>query len=281
MTSKQTAELRDILLKLPDNGKKFERLIRLALERVLGRRVWAARSGSQLGADMGTGGSGTVHIRCEAKQYRNGSGLKERDLRGELSEAVEHSPELDLWILASTSEVPEQIAMALARQAQKQGIGVSIVDLSDSPHCKLPLLLVAARDEVCSYVAEHVGAAEATSMESLLHTLPKTSVDDLKHQIIDATALFDMVAATVRDDLERRCRSEIESQKLFNQAVLDDSYVPRQAVGCALDGWFSQVRDTGHLFGLCGDEGFGKTWAAVGWLLTKTQESDLLPISLW
>ncbi|MDA8020950.1 MAG: PadR family transcriptional regulator [Thermoanaerobaculia bacterium] len=149
------ASLRDLLLQLPKDGKKFEHLVRLALEELLDRRVWPARSGAQFGADMGSGNHHWPVVRLEAKRYQGS--LKKRELLGELDEAIREEPALDLWILATTTEVSEQLASALTDKGERLGIGIEIVDLSDSRYCKLPLLLASALEPACEFVGEALG----------------------------------------------------------------------------------------------------------------------------
>lgn len=160
-------ELRKLLLKLP-NGKKFEELIVLAIEKVIGRRVWSARSGSQFGADMGTGDLKGPVIRLEAKRYEKGTNLKKRELLGEISEAKATTSDLDLWILATSAEVPQQLEQLLIQEGKSRGIGIEIMDISSSPTCKLPRLLACALDEVSRFLQQTLGQKEAQQARSLL-----------------------------------------------------------------------------------------------------------------
>ena len=136
-------KLQEILLRL--SSQEFEDLLALALEKVLGRRIWCARSGFQFGADLGTGSTDEgLIVRLEAKRYNDGKTLKERELLGELEQARQKNSGLDLWILGTCTEVPEQIEAALVAAGFDRGIGIEIIDLSASSHSKLPRLLALA-----------------------------------------------------------------------------------------------------------------------------------------
>lgn len=69
-------DLKNLLLRFPEDEKEFEKLVALAVEEVLGRRVWSARSSTQFGADMGTGNLEWRVVRVEAKRYEDGRNLK-------------------------------------------------------------------------------------------------------------------------------------------------------------------------------------------------------------
>lgn len=270
-------DLRRLLLKLPKDGKAFEALIRQALEEVLGRRVWAAQSGSQFGRDMGTSEVDGLVIKLEAKRRK--SNLNKTELLGKISDSVVSCPGLDLWVLATTAEVPEQLKEALKRLGERFGIGVEVLDLSTSEHSKLPQLLALAIPRVCAFLEKHIGKAKAQKVRSLLDKVrERHSLEALRSKLLHATSLFDSVAQVARETFQRHLRRPTEARKHFGQELPGEFFVTRQSALTELQDWYSENQDA--VLVLCGEEGMGKTWVAADWLSRKLENSHLLPIIL-
>src|SRR5689334_6361758 len=100
------SDLRDVLLSLPPSGAAgFEGLVAAALTELTGLLFRLAKSGSQFGRDASTS-SGPFSIAMEAKRYATDLSLE--DLAGKAVLAA-HALEddVDLWVLAATTEVAE------------------------------------------------------------------------------------------------------------------------------------------------------------------------------
>lgn len=83
------------LQSLPPNGKDgFEGLVAGLFEKLSGYRFHLARSGSQFGRDAGTYDGPSIVM--ETKRYSSSSNLNARELHGELEEAQQRTPELEL-----------------------------------------------------------------------------------------------------------------------------------------------------------------------------------------
>ena len=80
-----------------------------------------ARSGDQHGGDGGVSGAGGRHLIFEARRYRDDTRLDERSILGEIQQAVERAPYLEVWILVTTREVPEQTQLAITKSAEERG----------------------------------------------------------------------------------------------------------------------------------------------------------------
>ncbi len=273
-------ELRRLLLRLPKTGKQFEELVCAALEQLLGQRVRSARSGSQFGADMGTGQHDGLFIRCEAKRYGEQTNLSERELLGEISQALQKNPGLDLWILATTKEVDETLESALTREGRMRGLGIEILDLSASTYSKLPRLLAVAREAVCNLFEHFRGGSEARELHSVLESIAERygSDDQLRDRLIEARNQFDLVADQARSELQRLTQSPSRARAKLSQAVSGPEVVERSSANQALARWHSDSRDS--LFVLLGDEGVGKTWVVYAWLASKCAQERLLPIAV-
>ena len=278
-TTRLHQELRRILLKFPPDGQQFASLITRAVETILGRRVWGARAGSQFGADMGTGASDGPGVKVEAKRYQRGSRLTVRELLGEIAEAIDSCPSLDLWVLATCAEVPEQIRAALEREGNRRGIGIDILDLSPSVHCKLPRLLVESQTTVLPFVRENLGEAAAVQMVDLLGHYARIFPRDLP-PLLNPTCLFDLAAERARVSFNEALAHAVVARRLFGQCLHDESFVARDTATTNLDRWRASNDVPDSLFLLCGEEGDGKTWAASAWLARYAERTKSLPVYL-
>ncbi len=101
--------INEFLQSMNASGKRsFEGLVGELLSQLTGVHFYAARSGDQGGRD---GRAVTVwggEIAYECKRYSNETTLRDRELLGELAQAQQRRPELDVWILAASREVTDQ-----------------------------------------------------------------------------------------------------------------------------------------------------------------------------
>ena len=112
-------ELKTVLLEAP--SIKLERLAGCLLGCLLGVPTRMPRSGDQHGGDGGVSGAGGRHLIFEARRYRDDTRLDERSILGEIQQAVERAPYLEVWILVTTREVPEQTQLAIVKSAEDRG----------------------------------------------------------------------------------------------------------------------------------------------------------------
>jgi hypothetical protein len=76
-------------------GGNLEKLAAALVGRMLGVTVSVARSGFQHGGDAGTAGRQNRRLRIETKRYGEATTLNERELLGELDQALQRDPALE------------------------------------------------------------------------------------------------------------------------------------------------------------------------------------------
>lgn len=269
--------LRRLLLEFPRDGQQFASLISHAIEAALGRRVWGARGGSQFGADMGTSPSDGPVIRVEAKRYAQGRKLDSRELLGEIAEAIDICPSLDLWILATCAEVPEQIRAALEREGSRRGIGAEVLDLSPSLYSKLPRLLAETRATVVPFVRESLGRASADQLTRVLEDYSRILPSDAA-PLLNPECLFDLAAERARASFNEALANAVVARNRFGQRVHDTSFVERRTLTTSLDQWRASDDLRESLLVVCGEEGDGKTWAVSAWLARFADQHESMPL---
>ena len=88
----------------------FEGLIQRLLERLTDYRFHLAQSGTQLGRDMSSDRQLRATILAvECTRYADTTELDKTELLGKLAGAKETIPGLDVWVLAASRSVPEQV----------------------------------------------------------------------------------------------------------------------------------------------------------------------------
>lgn len=103
-----------------------------------------AKSGFQHGGDAGTAGQQGRRLRLECKKYSDDTSLNDRELRGEIDEALASDEALEAWILVATRSVPEQLAQGLVQKGEQLGVPVIVIDWKD--HELAPLAALCAFD---------------------------------------------------------------------------------------------------------------------------------------
>jgi hypothetical protein len=103
----QVAKLGDTLQKISPSG--FEHMVACLLSRLLGVDFAVAKASFQHGGDAGTAGRQGRRLRIECKKYADTTALSDRELLGEVEQALHCDPALEAWILATTRKVPEQL----------------------------------------------------------------------------------------------------------------------------------------------------------------------------
>jgi hypothetical protein len=108
------SELIDLIRQIEPTGTEgFEGLVADLLEALTGRRFRLARAGSQAGRDMSLHEPNANVVAVECKRYGKDTELEERALQGELAQAVAAIPNLDVWVLVTSRDVPSQLYGAL------------------------------------------------------------------------------------------------------------------------------------------------------------------------
>ncbi len=271
-TTVQVAELKKALLSAPPDA--LEHLAGELLGRLLGVQFRFARPGSQRGGDGGVQGTAGRDLIYEARRYRDGTLLRDREIRGEIDEAVERNPDLELWILITTQAVSEQTRTAMEGAARPRGVSTLILDWTPE---SLPTLAV-----LCSIDPPSVEAAIGEGHRGCLETLNQSSeaqkaLQGIRSQLEPWTVGFELLRRLSHERVRDIWQCPSTAMALFNQNVAGganpDSHVGRATVVHQLDSWNADEENGPAL--VTGSEGMGKTWAAIDWVQSRLES---LPI---
>lgn len=122
-----------LLAKLPPTGNNgFETLIGLLLDQLTGFHFHGARSGDQRGRDGRASQVEAGSVVFESKRYQPTTSLNSRELLAELQQSISDLPDLDIWILATSRNVPDQILQELNKLGAREGVDILPLECLES-----------------------------------------------------------------------------------------------------------------------------------------------------
>lgn len=223
-----------------------------------------AASGSQSGADAG-GITLQRTIRVEAKRYSDTTRLSERELVGEVAQAIQKDPQLEAWILVTTREVPEQLVSALQKYGIDHGVPIFVLDWSGSEPI-LAKLCAACPDVVKTFYG---AKASAVAKDLAGRVDADFALESLSRELQNWSAGWAITATWCRDAINEVITTRRESKARFRQdlAILDvnSGFVTRDDVAALFSDSYSKL-ELGRPFVVIGEEGVGKSWALANWL---------------
>lgn len=272
MTNKHLTALKEKLQK--GDPKVLERLAADLVSKLVGVRFTVAKSGFQHGSDAGTGGRAGRHLRLECKRYADDSPLDDRNLQGEIDDALRRDGALEAWILFSTRGVPQQTEDSLQAKALSTGVPVIVIDWrQDSAELPTLAALCAWAPEV---VEKHYGKSAMTAAKAL--AVPaKPVVERLMRELSPWAIGYQSLLNSAKERFKKLWNDAAESRSVFGQNVAGGTVpiIRRQSVLSGLESWWQS--DPSSAAVVHGGEGIGKTWAAVQWAQSRL---ETLPIFL-
>lgn len=255
--------------------RQLEQLTADLVGRLLKVRVEIAAGGFQHGGDAGTTGRAGRHLRIECKRYAENTPLSDRELQGEVDDAIRRNPELEAWILVSTRRVSENTQEALNLKAREVGVPILVIDWSTSKGT-IPDLAA-----LCGWAPDLVDARygkPAGKSAMLLTPLSHSTVERLRAELAPWKIGYKQLKRAAEVRIRRIWGSEIESRAAFAQNAAGGAaahLVRRGAVHQALSDWWKPGGAQPVV--AYGGEGVGKTWAILQWIVLQLRR---LPITL-
>src|ERR1039457_4520490 len=121
----------------------FEGLVAVLLKQATGQEFRLASSGRQSGGDAGSESGYANGVKIEAKHYRKNTPLNLRELIAEIHEASASDADLDIWVLAASRSVDDQISTSLDKVAETCGVEVVLLDFGIDGLPRLAVLMAA------------------------------------------------------------------------------------------------------------------------------------------
>jgi len=281
------SDLHDALRTLPASGdRSFEGLIADLLSNLTGRRFFIARPGRQAGHDAVSDATGGSQASIECKRYLQDTRLDERELLGELVQACQTIPDLDLWVLVASRDVHAQLLNMLITEGHSKGIEILAISAGDDVPSSLEVLCAAGTEIVLDYLDVKDNEARRTTLEKQLQAISSASgfadtLSRLRSEFSPAHIGYDHWRIVQNQFLGDCCRSDAGSRAAFGQPLDVEGdkvrLIERKRAWEQLDTWLKDWGQTRAFFVLTGEEGDGKTWAAASWLTKKIRISEQWP----
>ena len=275
MNSKAHETLKQELQKEPD-ASKLEQLASALLSRLLDVPIAIASSGYQYGGDAGPAGHQGRRFRLECKKYSDTTHTNERELLGEIDQALSRDRALEAWLLVATRTVPEQTRQSLVLHGEEHGIPIVVIDWSDSDISPLAALCSFGPDLVETKFSSTAGAA-ARALHSTSHGIVNRIRRDLESWCLG----FESLRRQSLDKLDEIWNSPRESNASLGQNAAGGAIAKRIArsnVQETLGNWWQTLAGTDTPAAVTGLEGTGKTWATLNWLIDNKQNQPIVLI---
>ena len=259
-------------------ASKLENLAAALISRLLDVPITGANKGSfQHGADAGPAGQHGRRFRIECKKYRDTSRLNERELLGEIDQALMRDEALEAWVLVVTRSVPEQIRQSLNQHGEQMGVPIVIIAWIDQDHEVAPLAALCA---FAPDLVEKEFSKEAGTAACALQPISEQAIERLRRDLQSWCLGFDAIRMRSHDKLYKIWNLPQESKAAIGQDAAggaQEKKVKRSAVHQALNAWWQGPAQDGAPAAVVGLEGTGKTWATLDWLIDS---EDTQPIVL-
>ena len=247
-----------------------------ALSELTGQAFYLAKSGHQDGSDVRSAPYNFFKIGLEAKHYQPSSKLSLDALLHKITDALGAHTPVDLWLLAATRPVNVSDREKLHAHGEAYGIGVIVLDWPDN---------LAQLCELAVICASAVNTCKAV----LNPTEPLTAALELIRQAPEFERVRSRVLAQLTQAYTGYESTRLASERWMVQAQAsltnaksrlgghhnlgESEYgvIPRAAINAQLDDWYAGGQG---VVALLGDEGMGKSWAALDWYNSlKTPET--------
>jgi hypothetical protein len=259
------------------NASKFEKLAAALVSKLLDIPIPVAKSGFQYGGDAGPAGRHGRRFRLECKKYSDTTSLSDRELLGEIDQALSRDSALEAWFLIATRTVPEQTVQALTGKGEKEGVPVIIIDWSERKLAPLAALCAFDPDLVEKEYSKNAGDFART-----LQPICNDAIDVLRRDMQSWSLGFESLRKRSHDILDEVWNSPIESNAKLGQNAAGGANkrkVKRKAVSNALNNWWLEYAQSDAPAVVIGRDGVGKTWATLEWLIdTKVEQPIVLII---
>jgi hypothetical protein len=257
-------------------ASKLESLAAALLGGLLGVPMAVAKSGFQHGGDAGPAGQQERRFRLECKRYGDTTRLSDRELLGEIDQAIARDEALEAWFLIATRSVPEQLAQDLVKKGENIGVPVVIIDWKD--HELAPLSALCASDPD---LVEAKHSAKAGALARALQPVSADAIAMLQRNLQSWCLGFGALRIQSHKKLDEIWNSPRASNAELGQNAAGGSQVKRirrTTVHEALNAWWRGPARSEAPAVVIGWDGVGKTWAILDWLVDSKDKQPIVLI---
>ena len=274
---------------LPASGEAgFEGLIAKLLTKLTEIPFLVRRSGSQQGRDLDSSVNADECIFVECKRYQESSSLDERGLRTQIEISINASPNLDMWVLATTRTVDASAAEWLAKKTREMGADFYVLSCASlSQPADLDYLAAAFWNDVVSFCKG--SNIDSSDLHDYLHKVSESAGFEnalmrirkaFESATVGLPSFRSRLNALLCKVLENEETSRLRLNAPLASGALSSVNVPRPAVQQHLESFASTSRTAGapRICVIQGDEGNGKSWAVATWVRGMISKQAAPPV---
>ncbi len=208
---------------------------------------------------------------------------------GELEQASQATPFLDLWILVTTKQIDPLSRDQLLTKGSKENIEILFIDTKNFHPYSLDLLFATGRDIVLKFIKEKStdkGINIQKIKEYLDGLTDKKEYNLHKQHLLDDLIRFEISCRNWRVNQNKwllaQFSSKERSKASFHQCInVNDKnikLIERQEVNQNLNNWLESWKNEKCIFALLGEEGDGKTWSVAAWITELIKKENNPPV---
>lgn len=261
----------------------FEGLMASVSTEFTGQAFHVAKSGPQGGSDVRSAPHNLLKVGLEAKRYKPGTKLPLDTLLHKITEASTAHIPVDLWILATTRPIDITYREALHDHGEQCGVGVIVFDCPGNTDqlFDLAVICASARDVCLKFLNP---TEELTNALNLIRRDP--DFDSARSRLVDQLTKPNVGYEGSRLASERRittAQASLANAKSHlgghhNLGEAEYGIIRRSAINAKLDDWYKQGSGVAALVG---DEGMGKSWAALDWYNRLKSSNNGAPLTVF
>lgn len=266
----------------------FEGLVTRLMEAETGQRFRIAASGFQAGMDASSeaGADRGNRIKVETKHYFK-SGLSLRELTAEIVQAASAS-DFDLWVLGSTCPVSAQHAVELQNVALERGAECLLLDRPHAGPGRLEVLMARHSELILRFAEECGSTTKGDALELALAEVARhPDFDAVCHQMgakLRGAALgYEDARLRAAQALRTSLSDPGTAEATFNQRIAlhapETRRIARAGIAASITDWWHRHGLRGSHCAILGEEGRGKSWAALSWS-DEGASGHILPLTL-
>lgn len=251
----------------------FEKVAAALISEHLGVGIAVAKSGFQHGGDAGPAGRRGRRFRIETKRYADSTSLSDRELLGEVDDALGLDPALEAWFLVATRPAPEQLEQKLLRKSDETGVPIVVIDWKTDGFPGLAALCTAAPS-----VLDQLVSSQAGDLARALEHDGQAALVSLTRDLEAWNLGFDRL----RQVSHARLRSIWDEPRVSQSELGQDAaggahaHIRRAGVHAGLDAWWAGRSGADAPAVVMGFQGSGKTWATLNWLVERLDQQPIV-----
>lgn len=273
--------LSNLLTRLSPTGKSgFEGLIAKLLTSISGIPFHLSKSGYQAGRDLGGRSQNGNIVAVETKRYLETTPLNDRELLGEISQAIRETPDLDLWVLVASRTINLQLRDQLIDSCNRYGISFLAIAI-ENEHNMLETLCAFDQDIVLQFLSDQLDGAEQTQLSDYLSDIARQTSFEARCQNLKSVLSSPLIGyASWKKDNNTQfidsLSSEAEARSAFGQLLNTGDptvqLIERKEVWHLFESWWHDHNN--KTLAVLGEEGDGKSWSVASWLSQRIMADD-------